>query len=389
MTKARVLVVKRADLEFDVRLQRIATALAADLDVTIAGIHEWEETSLAQKIVPDFNYAPLSLPLRVIRKIRREVIYKLQDPDDFESRFQSDRWISKMAEVIKAGNYDLVIACDIDAISAACSANSDSILVGDMHEHAPTELANQPGWLEAVGVYKEWMCKEFLPQTNVNFTVSDSLAERFARDFSIPKLEVYRNVVPFSPRIREFNGQAPIHFVHHGIAAKIRRLEEHASLANELGEPYSVTMMLKPVDTIYYNTLNTISTVIPNFHMVPPVKPGAIVNSLLKYDAGIYLLKPETEQLRVTLPNKFFEFVQARLPIFSAGMPEVDALIRKYEIGLPLGSFEGREAAKVILENRNLDWAQMHKNLDLAAHDLSLEIEIKSFKLKIQGLLSV
>ncbi len=389
MTRARVLVVKRSNLAFDVRLQRIAVALSEKFQVTIAGIHSWDESKLEQTVIPDFNFAPLPLPLRVVRKVRREITFRLQKPDDFEGRFGRDRWISKMSAFIRSKNFDLIIACDIDAIAAACTANSNAILVGDMHEHAPTELANHPGWLEAVGVYKEWMCREFLPQTNANFTVSESLAESFAQNFSIPKPSVYRNVVPYFPRIKEFNGQAPQHFIHHGIAAKTRRLEEHASLANELRDPYSVSMMLQPVETIYYKTLNDFSNVIPNFHIVPPVKPGAIVESLVKYDAGLYLLKPETEQLRVTLPNKFFEFVQARLPVFSAGMPEVDALIRKYEIGLPLGSYHGREAAKVILENRDLDWPRIHKNLDEAAHDLSLENEIKVFKLKIEELLSI
>jgi hypothetical protein len=113
-----------------------------------------------------------------------------------------------------------------------------------------------------------------------------------------------------------------------------------------------------------------------------------MLDEIAKYEAGIYLLKPLTSQLEVTLPNKFFEYIQARLPIFSGGLKEMDDLVTQYGIGINLGTFDPLEAAKIIKEKDSMDWSLVHENLDFTAKELSAENEFKKISKKVSELLS-
>ena len=383
----KILVIKRADMNFDIRSQRIASALSANFQVKIVGISPWQNSEISNESIYDFNFAQLSIPMRAVRKFRREIILRDIEKMNFPDRFLHDKWIHKASKFIKNNSFDLIIACDIDAIAAAVESDVKAIIIGDMHEHAPSELANLPNWTNQIGKYRHWLCGEYLSKVHELYTVSHSLAEVFKTDFGIEKPSVLRNVAPFTNRTREASGTAPINFIHHGIAAPIRKLEEHSKLAEYLGSPYKINMMLQPVEFDYYNYLNKLSEKVDNFNIIKPVSPSEIISTISKFDAGIYLLEPATQQLRVTLPNKVFEFIQARLPVFSGGLTEIDILVKKFEIGVALETFTGANAAEKILECKDLNWKQIHQNLDHAAYELSLEKEFSGFVNNINNLL--
>jgi hypothetical protein len=386
--KKRVLIVKRADMEFDIRCQRMASHLSNDYDITVIGTDTCSQLSVQQIKIADYDHARLSLPERAYRKFRREVFLRGIQDKPFEFRMSRDKWINELIKFFNMNQFELVIACDIDSISSFLNSNSKARLIGDMHEHAPTELANSPGWNERVGHYRKWQCKTYLTQVNDVLTVSPALARLFESEFKLSKVEVVRNVSPYHPRILPINYQPPRHFIHHGIAAPIRKLEEHIALASALGSEYSVSMLLKPVEFQYYNFLKDCEKVVRNFYLLSPVEPIKMISEIRKFDAGVYLLNPETPQLRVTLPNKFFEFIQARLPIFSGGLSEIDALIDQFGIGVKLGTFDGIEAAEVIKKSKDLDWKSIQENLDIAAKELSAEVEFTKVSRKIEELLS-
>jgi hypothetical protein len=385
--KPRILIIKRADMQFDIRSQRIASSLMLNFDVKIVGISPWQGSNINQETIYDFNYAPLTTPMRVIRKLRREILLRNIGEKDFDNRFKKEKWIHAAAKFIKTNSFDLVVACDIDAISAAVESNTKAIVVGDMHEHAPSELANQPNWTNQIGRYRHWLCGEYLSKVHQLYAVSDSLAEVLETDFDIEKPAVLRNAAPYTNRTRAASDTPPINFIHHGIAAKIRKLEEHAKLATSLGRPYTINMLLQPVEYKYYRYLNELSEIIYNFNIINSVLPSEIISTISQFDAGIYLLEPASQQLRVTLPNKFFEFIQARLPVFSGGLTEMDILVKKFGIGVTLETFDGEEAAEKILKSKDLNWKQIHQNLDYAAYELSLEKEFSGFSNNIKNLL--
>jgi hypothetical protein len=135
-------------------------------------------------------------------------------------------------------------------------------------------------------------------------------------------------------------------------------------------------MHLKEVSFSYTRAFSDFAKQIDNFKILPEVPPEGIVSAIAKYDAGIYLMDQTTTQMQVTLPNKFFEYLQARLPIFTGGLPEMDRLVSMFELGVPNLNLNPQECAKQI-KSVEKDWIQVGKNLDDAAHELSFEVECR------------
>ena len=53
-----------------------------------------------------------------------------------------------------------------------------------------------------------------------------------------------------------------------------------------------------------------------------------------KYDMGVFLLPPINFNYENTLPNKLFDFIQARLGIAIGPTPEMAEIVNHYKIGL-------------------------------------------------------
>ena len=76
------------------------------------------------------------------------------------------------------------------------------------------------------------------------------------------------------------------------------------------------------------------------------------------------------------LPNKLFDYIQARIPVLVSDFPEMKKITEIYQIGETLISREPEKLAQQLItmltsKNRNL-WKQ---NLEIAADELNWENE--------------
>jgi len=80
---------------------------------------------------------------------------------------------------------------------------------------------------------------------------------------------------------------------------------------------------------------------------------------------------------RYALPNKLFDYIQARVPVLVTDLPEMAALVKHYRIGAITDTLEPEAlAAKMnemlLNETRRDNWK---KNLETAAQELTWENE--------------
>jgi hypothetical protein len=73
-----------------------------------------------------------------------------------------------------------------------------------------------------------------------------------------------------------------------------------------------------------------------------------IISFSNKYDIGLFYLEPVTFNYENALPNKLFEFIQARLAIAISPNPEMKAIVDKYNLGVVADNYSIENLAEKI-----------------------------------------
>ena len=68
-------------------------------------------------------------------------------------------------------------------------------------------------------------------------------------------------------------------------------------------------------------------------HFHPAVPPGGLLDVTASADVGLCLIEPLTESLRLSLPNKLFEYLAAGIPVVGTRLPEIRRVIEEYDVG--------------------------------------------------------
>jgi hypothetical protein len=98
-----------------------------------------------------------------------------------------------------------------------------------------------------------------------------------------------------------------------------------------------------------------------------------------KYDIGLFFLEPVNFNYKHALPNKLFEFVQARLAIAIGPSPEMASIVNKYDLGLVTKSFDPKEMARSLNELTK-EKIQYYKN---QSHRFARELSADENKKKL------
>ena len=79
-----------------------------------------------------------------------------------------------------------------------------------------------------------------------------------------------------------------------------------------------------------------------------PVAPPDVVRRIAEYDIGLFVLPPINFQWQVSLPNKFFDFINAGLAVCIGPSLEMARLTRQYGFGVVASSFEPVQVAETL-----------------------------------------
>ena len=86
----------------------------------------------------------------------------------------------------------------------------------------------------------------------------------------------------------------------------------------------------------------------PRIRFREPVPYNELVKTLNGYDIGLSIFPPTTFNLAWCLPNKFFDYVQARLGVIVGPSPEMATVVDEYGFGLVLPDFEPASLAAAL-----------------------------------------
>ena len=218
------------------------------------------------------------------------------------------------------------------------------------------------------------LVKKYLPRTSAQIVVSDGQRDRL-REFCevdpvvIRSLPHYEDVSP-SPVY-----DARVKLVYHGAAERERQLEVIIDAVIELGERYSLDLYL-PSETAYARELKRRAATAENIGFPTPVAPADLVRSTTAYDIGVAIFPASNGNLATALPNKFFEYVQARLAVLTAA-PSQDMSRLAAQLGFGITAEQSSvEAVVACLASLSSDRiAELKSKAHAAASVLCFEAE--------------
>lgn len=232
-------------------------------------------------------------------------------------------------------DFDLVVANEARSLPLAHHVAKGSPVWADMHEWAPDERSHVLSWRLLVAPFMAWICENYLPQSKIVTTVNQSIADLYTTSFGVEAHVVQnaREYVDLEPSELE---EGVVRLVHSGAAIPDRGIEDLITATLELGTGYTLDLYLvrgRDQDR-YWNKLKRLSNESPRIRFRDAVAPDDLPAVLNAHDIGVFTLRPQTPNHRFMLPNKFFDFVQARLALLFGPAPETDRLIREHQLGV-------------------------------------------------------
>ena len=146
--------------------------------------------------------------------------------------------------------------------------------------------------------------------------------------------------------------------------------------------------MLTKGDQIYYEQLKDHLKALPRVKFIEPVSMDQVPHYLNQFDIGYYILPPVNFNTASALPNKLFEYVQARLCLAFGPSPEMKRIIRKYGIGIVSESFEIETMARALNELTLEQINQFKQQTHAVAKSLSAEENQRIIVQSIQSILN-
>ena len=114
-----------------------------------------------------------------------------------------------------------------------------------------------------------------------------------------------------------------------------------------------------------------------NIHFVESVPRNELLSYTSSASIGVCLTIDNCLNHRYSLPNKFFEYAMAGLPILVSDLPEMHTLVEKYECGIVCESVTPDEIIKGVRKLLSMDLKKLGTNARNMAKDYSWEVQEK------------
>ena len=216
----------------------------------------------------------------------------------------------------------------------------------------------------------------YLNKINFLITVSYGLKKYYKDNYNVDCDVIFS--VPYKSKVNKSHHGEKIRIVHHGVANSNREIENMIDIINLLPEKFSLDLYLNG-NKKYIEFLKSYSQS-SRIKFNNPISFNKIIDEISKYDLGIIYFKPTTFNLLHCMPNKFFEYIQAKVPVVIGPSPDMLQIIRKYKIGFSSNEFSVQSMVDTIISISPDDLQIARDNCSSASAFLSWDSESSKLK---------
>lgn len=373
MIRSRLLILSFSNISADARVLKQVKYFADRYDVTTYGYGPSPDPRVSHVRLDDS---------RGMRRWRRS--------DLILRRFHKIYWaqpavVQAQTDLAQLEPFDAILANDIDTVGLALALVPTQGVHADIHEYAPRQNEELLVWRMFISPYVQWMCRQFLPRATSMTTVGQGIADEYQRVFRVPA-SVVTNAAPYA-ELTPGDVNSPIRLVHSGASIRNRRLEVLIDAVAVTTSDVTLDLYLMGNDPEYVSELRARSAESERIRFPDPVPYNQLIERLNEYDLGIHVIAPTNFNNRWALPNKFFDYVQARLGVIIGPTSEMRRLLDASELGAVADDFETPALTRV-LNSVTPDIVRTWKsNAAAAARTLSSEAQVEVWGKAIETLL--
>ncbi|GHO82072.1 glycosyltransferase [Dictyobacter formicarum] len=364
----------------DVRLQRnAATLAAAGYQVTVLDV-----------AAPD-HQQPLETPAYQVKHIGVGQQFEL-------TRFERHGWFKASSVFIRGTiallkqSADIYHACELTALPACYVAARlrRKPLIFEAYE-----LPLQDVPLVAMSRSRRFFyaimksCLRYLlARCAAVITVSPPIVQELQRRYRVPQIILLRNLPHYrasekTDNLRQHLGLSPRTRIalYQGNIQPDRGLERLVRAAAYLEPEHVIVIMGQNVGTTRaeLKQLIMLQQVDAHIKIIPAIPYNILLEWTSSADIGLTIIPLDyTRNMRMCLPNKLFEYIQAGLPVLSSPLEAVREILTTYDVGCVARSMDPADVGKAIntMLSNEAELIRMRTNaLQAARQDLCWEKE--------------
>ncbi len=322
---------------------------------------------------------------RDFKKIRLSILYRLKIFSVFskhlcEYLYWNNNLYKEAFKISLKLECDAFLANDWNAlpIAAESAFTQNAFLIFDAHEYSLDQNRNFFKKLKKLPTRKYFL-KKYIPLTDIFITVAPMIGKRYREEFGVSP-HIIRNIP--EKKIESYakiTDKKVIHIVHHGIAIERRHLDKYIESVALSDDRFHLHFYLIVHDEKYYERLKSMANDLApkRIHFHKPVPTDDIIPTISRYDIGMCIFPPVTYNLRMCLPNKFFDFIQAGLGIIIGPSVEMVKIVNECCNGVITPSFKAIDITKTLNKLTFDDVVKMKLSSQEASKKLNAENEIK------------
>nr|WP_223169247.1 glycosyltransferase family 1 protein [Microbacterium sp. MF43] len=324
MTRPRLLILSFSPLRTDARVLK-QIALFSD---------RYEVTTCGYGPAPDGVAAHFEMP-------------RSADYQDLNGRLITLRWyqaaywrISAVAWVrrhVPRDSYDVALANETEAVPVALWLRPRGGVHADLHEFTPRLNEELPAWKRRIAPFHRWVCRRYVRRASSWTTVSPGIVRAYQEEFGFVP-ELVTNAAPLTD-LSPSPVDTPIRLVHSGACLRNRRLDVLLDAFAASTADATLDLILTPNHPDFLAELKERAAEIPGARVLDPVPYEELIGRLNTYDVGVHVLPPTNFNNAWALPNKLFEYAQARLGVVVGPSPEMAAYVESLGFGVVTDGF--------------------------------------------------
>lgn len=358
-----ILIISFSDVSREPRVLRQIAALKGKRAITVAG----------RGHIQDADVESIDISSQWLHSVITRAIAGLLLVIRHEAAFQ---WMTRtsrhrLRRAVLRREFEAVIANEAECLPAAIDdICGQPKIVFDAHEIKEEQFSERVLWRLLVRPTVRRMLSRRLSSVSEITTVCDGIADilrvRYDRE-----ARIVMNARPYEALTPREPSRHRVHLVHSGGFSATRGLQTLVETLRMLDERFTLDFYLVEGSGLDAFRDQCADESRVRFH--PPVAMSVLSSVMNQYDLGIYSLPPTSLNHALALPNKFFEFIQARVGLAIGPSVEMAKLVRQFDCGVISDDFSAAAMARVLRPLSTEDIFRMKQGADKAAKALNAE----------------